>query len=310
MRIFHSLFFLMLTINVFAQTGDLVIRKNGENLFVEHKVLPKENWYSVGRSYVISPKIIAAFNGLAMDKGLSIGQLLKVPLVADNFSQSVSSAQGRPVVHLVEQKEGLLKIASTYNVDIALLRKWNGLKSDQLSVGSALVVGYIVAAQPAPVAPTAAEAVQSQPAAPVKAPMEQIAPVAQSQAKQPAKAAEPQRQLSPEALKGGGYFSALYIQQTKEGAQQKIENPSYGVFKSTSGWQDSKYYILMNNVTPGTVVKIYSKTTERTLFAKVLGAVPPGKESEGMVFRMSNATAAALGVPNGEVGQFELVWNN
>ena len=89
-----------------------------------------------------------------------------------------------------------------------------------------------------------------------------------------------------------------------------METPAYGVFKSTSGWQDAKYYVLMNNVVPGTVLRITSKNTGRQVFAKVLGAVPPGKESEGLLLRISNAAAAALGVPNGEPGVFELVWSN
>jgi len=107
-----------------------------------------------------------------------------------------------------------------------------------------------------------------------------------------------------------GYFSGLFQTQSKEGKPQKMETPAYGVFKSTSGWQDAKYYVLMNNVVPGTVLRITSKNTGRQVFAKVLGAVPPGKESEGLLLRISNAAAAALGVPNGEPGVFELVWSN
>jgi hypothetical protein len=109
---------------------------------------------------------------------------------------------------------------------------------------------------------------------------------------------------------GIGYFASLFTSQSKEGKQQKMETPAYGVFKSTSGWQDGKYYVLMNSVVPGTVVQITAKNTGKQLYAKVLGAVPPGKESEGLLLRISNAAASALGVPNGEPGVFELVWSN
>ena len=105
------------------------------------------------------------------------------------------------------------------------------------------------------------------------------------------------------------YFSSLFEQQSREGKQQKLENSVYGVFKSTSGWQDGKYYVLMNNVVPGTVVKLVRKSTDKVVFAKVLGAVPPGKESEGMSLRMSNAAIAALGL--GDTGSdVDLVWFN
>ncbi|MEY4738770.1 MAG: hypothetical protein RLZZ05_154, partial [Bacteroidota bacterium] len=105
------------------------------------------------------------------------------------------------------------------------------------------------------------------------------------------------------------YFFSLFEQQSKEGKQQKLENSVYGVFKSTSGWQDGKYYVLINNVVPGTVVKLVRKSTDKVVFAKVLGAVPPGKESEGMLLRMSNAAIAALGL--GDTGNdVDLVWFN
>lgn len=82
-----------------------------------------------------------------------------------------------------------------------------------------------------------------------------------------------------------------------------MEQPAFGVFKSSSGWQDGKYYVLMNGVVPGTVIKLSSNKTDKTIYAKVLGAVPQGKESEGLVLRISNAAASILGVENdGAIG--------
>ena len=109
---------------------------------------------------------------------------------------------------------------------------------------------------------------------------------------------------------GLGQFAPFYEQQSREGKQQMLANPVYGVFKSTSGWQDGKYYVLLNNVVPGTIVKIISKTSSKQLYAKVLGAVPAGKESEGMVMRMSNATQAALGIAEGSLSEVDLIWFN
>jgi hypothetical protein len=48
--------------------------------------------------------------------------------------------------------------------------------------------------------------------------------------------------------------------------------------------------------------------TESTIHAKVLGAVPPGKESEGMQLRLSNAGASALGMLEGEIRSLVVVW--
>src|SRR5215831_6144966 len=74
---------------VLAQ-NQLIVQSNNKGHYLEHKVAPKENFYSIGRLYHVSPKDIEAFNGLDMNKGLSIGQTLKIPLNKTNFSQSAA----------------------------------------------------------------------------------------------------------------------------------------------------------------------------------------------------------------------------
>jgi hypothetical protein len=60
-------------------------------------------------------------------------------------------------------------------------------------------------------------------------------------------------------------------------------------------------------VVPGTIVRITLKGTEKSVFAKVLGSVPTGKESDGISMRMSNATASALGLSDTSKGLM-LTW--
>jgi hypothetical protein len=48
------------------------------------------------------------------------------------------------VVHVVQAKEGLYKLANLYNVDKELLKKMNGLSSDQINAGTNLVIGYLI----------------------------------------------------------------------------------------------------------------------------------------------------------------------
>ena len=76
-------------------------------------------------------------------------------------------------------------------------------------------------------------------------------------------------------------------------------NGQAGIFKSTSGWQDGKYYALMNNVTVGTVVRVTDPTTGKSVYTKVLGQLPEMKESAGLTIRISNAAAAELGQGEG-----------
>ena len=92
---------------IFAQDGDLEVQGTTPSLYLTHTVAPKENWYSVGRLYNISPKELAPYNQSSLTSPLSIGQLIKVPLIASNFSQDSRKQAGEvlvPVYHTVQEK--------------------------------------------------------------------------------------------------------------------------------------------------------------------------------------------------------------
>jgi len=87
-----------------------------------------------------------------------------------------------------------------------------------------------------------------------------------------------------------GYFAAQF---------QKGKNELSGdasIFKTASGWLDKKYYILINSIDAGTIVKI--NFNRKTVYAKVLGPLPDVKEDYGLILRMSNAAASVLGAPD------------
>ena len=85
--------FLLLSAYLSFAQSPLQVHSNNKGLYVVHTVAPKENFYSIGRSYSISPKEIVAFNGIDMAKGLAIGQKLMIPLITSNFSQPLVLAE-------------------------------------------------------------------------------------------------------------------------------------------------------------------------------------------------------------------------
>src|ERR1700733_5640325 len=104
-----------LLICCFLQYSDsqaLFVQGEKGKLFLAHKVVPKENWYSVGRLYNISPKEIAPFNSSSISTPLTIGQELKIPLTETNFSQSAEKGSDEslvPVYHNFEAGESFNK---------------------------------------------------------------------------------------------------------------------------------------------------------------------------------------------------------
>ena len=358
-----------------SQSNELLVQGQTGGLYLEHTVVAKENWYSVGRMFNIDPKALAPFNHSALTQPLMIGQSLQIPLTATNFSQTGQKAPGEtlvPVIHITQDKEWLYRVSVNHNkVPVPSLEKWNNITPEQVHAGMHLIVGYLkvrtslsalakmppmpavasaappqpaassppagaspvadggspapASASPVPSATTASPASPiAKPAATVPAPTGDAdssvskpvitktpastppaaavvspAPVAAPPARAAATTAPAPTTATPGASTmpaphfNGGTFRADF----NDGGHSAT-GPA-GVFKSTSGWQDGKYYALMNNATVGAIVKITDPASGKSVYAKILGQLPDMKESAGLTIRISNAAAAELGEGEG-----------
>jgi len=304
--------------SIFAQSGPVAVIDQGKPI-IRHKVVAKENWYSVARNFNLRPVEIATANGIGMDKPLSIGQSLDIPLTADNFAQSGKPAADEafiPVSHVVQQGEGLYRIGQIYNkVGADAVKRMSNMSTEAIRPGMRLVVGYLkvkksqsaLAGQSVtPVALPNEQTIPAKPAAPVNVPVTpsttQNAPTQPAEPVKPVSAPAPtpvQRTEQATTLPpGSGFFSGLFAEQARSG-QPGSATGSGASFKSTSGWNDGKYYVLMNGVEPGTVVKITDTAGGTSIYAKVLGDLPPIRENEGLQARLSNAAMSKLGLPDG-----------
>jgi LysM repeat protein len=344
----------------------MIVQGSSPDLYLLHTVQPKETWYAIGRIYNAQPKDIATLSGVKMDK-LNIGQVLKIPLKAPNFSQDGKRNADEvfvPLYHIVLEKEWMYRISQNHNkIPIETLESWNSVTNDHLQPGMKLIVGYLkVKAAHSPlaatgvkkiVAPATAPAVaatkpatepavaknekpaetksaeakpaETKPAEnkdtketraaeskPAEAKKEELkkaepkedkkgidtAPPAGEEPGKSSKTSVPEQTGTTEANYSGykgGYFKSMYSSNGKSTAGNA------GIFRSTSGWKDGKYYALMNNVPVGTIVKVTYSSTNKTIFAKVLGQLPDMRESTGLTVRLSDAAAAELGA---EMGKF------
>ena len=109
---------------------------------------------------------------------------------------------------------------------------------------------------------------------------------------------EPPVVQKPKAeIKGTGYFKTSFEQQIKRQPVAKELVTGAGIFKTTSGWSDGKYYLLIDNVPSGTIVKISNPTNNKVIYAKVLGEMAGIRQNSGLDIRISNAAASALEIP-------------
>ena len=323
-RVLVAVLIFLAPLMIAAQAPELIVQGASPDLYVVHTVAAKENWYSVGRLFNISPKEIAPANGKTLTTPLNIGEQLKVPLTAANFSQNNTKAGDEvfvPVYHVVQDKEWMFRISSAYNkVPVENLEKWNNLGKDGAKAGTKLIVGFLKVKKDQGVAGVTPPVVTQQPVAttqpattpapqtqkPVTPTTQQTVPANQpvttpaskpvtTNTQQPVETT-PKATLPPATtasnqtvVAGDSYFKGLYE------PSGKSSSGNAGVFKSMSGWQDKKFYALMNGVSTGTIIRITNPSNGKLVFAKVLGQLPDMQQSSGLAIRLSDAAAADLG---------------
>ncbi len=326
-RIVSLLFLLPFT--AAAQNKPLLIEGTAPNFYILHTVAPKENYYSIGRLYNASPKEIAPFNKLDLAKGLNLNQAVKIPLTTSNFVQSAAVEADEvlvPVYHTVKEKEGLYRISTEYNkLPLATIKQWNNLTGDAVTNGTNLVVGYLKVkkglsalssqAKPVMTAATGTSPVKPAVVKEVEVPeknisKEKVSPVSVAKpvvtTELPAKKETATVLTNNTAAKAEtknwsgrnfnkAFFKSDYEKQTKTNNVSN-EAGAAAVFKSTSGWEDGKYYCLHNTAAPGSIIKITSNSTGKIVYAKVLDMMPDIKQNTDLVIRISNAASEELGV--------------
>lgn len=300
---------------LFAQQNSLEIKGTGSDLYVEHTVVPRESFFSVGRLYNVTPKELAEFNHLKLASGLKVGQELKVPLGNDNFTQTGALGKGEvlvPVYHHIQSGETLYRLGVNYNkVPLTSIKKWNHLSSDEVSVGQAMIVGYLkvdktqsaLASQKvSPVTVTAiVDKNEEKPVAKEPESVASVAPVIKPENKKITPVQSDENKTIVTSVNNrsninfsGGYFKNLYDQQILNKSLSD-NNGTAGVFKSTSGWQDGKYYCFSNDALPGNVIKVTDVATGKSVYVKVLDAIPDIKQNSGLSIVISNAASEELG---------------
>ncbi len=98
-----------------------------------------------------------------------------------------------------------------------------------------------------------------------------------------------------------GFFAAYFNR--NDTANNPITGDG-GYFKSSgSGWTDKKYYVLINDIPQGTILRI--TYNNKSICAKVIGPLPPVKADTGYLLRVNSAAAAVLNVD----GKFPITVN-
>jgi hypothetical protein len=95
---------------------------------------------------------------------------------------------------------------------------------------------------------------------------------------------------------GHGYFKTSFDQQVKVSPPVKTETVTAGIFRMAGAPKEDKYYLLIDGVQSGTIVKIINPGNNRMVYAKVLGEMSGIRQNQGLDIRISNTAASTLSI--------------
>ena len=301
-----------------AQTSNIV-----------HTIKKGETLSALAKKYATTVGNIMRLNGMNAKSQLTIGQTIKIPTgtkTATNTSIEVPKKQVIPhlvptilkpetsvtitdITYVVVKGQSLYGIAKKFNTTEAQIKTWNNLPDNKIKIGQLLIVGKEPIEKstiPVITKPEVIKTIVDKPTANIKPvqPTEELTVLSAGSAKitkpeittlpTAKEIVKPEPLLVPTSIKymeTEGYFAGYF--NGKEKTSNTITG-SAAVFKTTSGWTDKKYYVLINDINQGSIVRL--TVNNKSICAKVLGPLPTIKEDNGLLLRLSNSAAAMLGI--------------
>jgi LysM repeat protein len=290
------------SISVFAKplADSVGVENHDGKKVILHKLDPKDNFYSIGRRYNVSPKAIIKFNPNAK---MSIGNIIKVPtdrpfvetpapVVKNNPTHQNKPLQqpaetkpqqqplqqhpgqpanaatengSAPTQYKVSTGETLYAISKRFNTTVDDIINLNGLKSNNITPGQVLLIKS-------------------------NTPPAQTESVTQNQPVQPQQS-QPMVATRDSTLPD----SSHHINNANRFGIYEKDEKGVATWMDDDGLDPNKMLVLHRTAPIGTVIKITNVMTNRTTFAKVVGRFTDNEQTRDVIIVMTKNVATALG---------------
>ena len=265
------------------------VNAQGTN-YTTHTIVKGETLTMLAKKYHSTVGDIMRLNSMNAKSQLKIGEKIKIPASSSAQKTTVSKNTAKTIkndsevtTHYVLQNETLYSIGKQFGVTVEQLKEWNNLTDDNLHFGQRLAVSsdgaILLAAKKNEKRSITTNTSGNATGANVTA--QNSNPVITTKA------------VNTSVTRDGrdSYFAKYF---SVDGNKNLKSLTGYAtVFKTTSGWEDKKYYILMNDIPLGTIVKV-SSPNGNSIYAKVLWSLDDVPLNHGLNFRINDAAASAL----------------
>ena len=278
-RISALLFLVFINTTISAQTAGSAV-----DGYTTYKIQPKDTWTRLAGIYGISIADLQKANpGVTT---LKIGATISVPAIKKAVGNSAASTAIKNTLHTVQKGETLYRISKMYNQTIADIKKWNNLTSDNVSLGSTLIVGKS------------------------RTTIEQKQPVLPEEKTEVVTATSPQPQpddkilkeeniaTEPEIIKGevikpindtAGNIPSV------DSTVKKITETGVATWLSDDEMNQNKFYALHRSAPIGTIIKVINRMNNNAVFVKVVGVLPDTGDNENTIIKITKAAAQRIG---------------
>jgi len=276
--------FFVITSVAQRNVSGLRLKKSSKGFYLDHKVTSKQSLFAVGRLYNVHPRHLAEYNSIDYNNGIQVDQVLRIPLTDTNFNRRLG--QGVPITLLASTDDLLSDIAMFVGVSLSDVQCWNNYSGAEVKRGSVWIVGFLNTSE------LAGQVVNF--SCPTTVQTNQVTSASTTQANVSAITSTSEKTPIESSA---SFFETAFQEQIKNTPVSQQLNLISAVFKTQSGWKDGKFYLLIENLVPGTIVRLMNPSNNKVVFAKVLGEMAPIKQNEGLDMRISDAAASLLEVP-------------
>ena len=274
---------------------------NGKHYYVYH-VKSGDSWYSIARKFNIAYSELRLANK-EKDDHLYPGREILVPAnklkPTDPFYkkkhvdvQKTSSFEKQEVkFHTVTSSQTLFSIAKMYSKSVGQLKEWNKLTSNTISLGQKLIVTNDATEEKEIVKkiPEDKSAIRSTTTttkiAELKSP--DIPPVKIQEEKKSNIPVENVPAMEKESSDEKIVFANGRYEVNENGLATFIEDEDSNT---------DKYYALHRTAPIGTVIRVLNMSNSRKIYVKINGQLSDNSENEGIIIKISKASAEKLGV--------------
>ncbi len=230
---------------------------------IKHTVQAKETLFSISRSYEVTVDDIKKWNGLISNE-LSIGQIITINRGNESVEeQRINTVSNSNNLHVVAQSETLFSISRKYGVEVADIKNWNGLDSNEISIGQELIVGKPIVQQTNAVTNNLPDIKTGSP----NIKDTNVLPI----------------------------DTTRYIVQQSDRTNFEEVVEAGLAEKIPGGENNRKYLALHRNAKAGTIMKVRNEMNNQEVFVRIIGKLPNTDVNQNVVIKISRAAYERLG---------------